>query len=64
MEIFDFVLSIPYLPEAVTVLAAGHALALAVVNLTPTPKDNELVAKVYKYVELAAGIVNARKVKS
>lgn len=36
--------------------AAAHALALAIVNLTPTPKDNEVLAKVYKVVEVFAGL--------
>ena len=31
-----------------TVLFAIHALALAIVNLTPTPKDNTMVAKYYR----------------
>jgi len=39
------------------ILLAGHALALVVVNLTPTPKDNEAVAKFYRAVEFLAGIV-------
>jgi hypothetical protein len=42
------------------VLAAAHALALAVVNLTPTPKDNELVSKAYRVVEMFAGIFTAK----
>jgi hypothetical protein len=36
-------------------LLAAHGLALAIVNLTPTPKDNEILAKVYKGIEWAAG---------
>lgn len=40
------------------VLAAVHALAVAIVNITPTPYDNEVVAKLYRYVEVAAGIVS------
>lgn len=41
-----------------------HGLAVAVVNLTPTPKDNEALAgfdkawaKAYRAIELLAGIV-------
>jgi hypothetical protein len=41
---------------------AAHALAVAVVNLTPTPKDNEIVGKVYKVIEFVAGIFT-RKAK-
>jgi len=45
--------------QGVTVLLGLHALALAIVNITPTPKDNQAFAKFYKVVELAAGIVTA-----
>lgn len=37
-------------------LIALHALAVAVVNLTPTPKDDEILAKIYKVVEVFAGL--------
>lgn len=63
MEIFDFLFQVPYLAEILGVLIAGHTLAVAIVNLTETPKDNELVAKAYRYIEFLAGIVNSRKVK-
>ena len=47
--------------EAITaVFTAAHALALAIVNLTPTPKDNEMVAKWYRAVEILAGIIIPR----
>lgn len=43
---------------------AAHALAVAVVNLTPTPRDNEALgglekawAKVYPAIEILAGIL-------
>lgn len=42
---------------ALEILLAGHAVALVIVNLTPTPKDNEAVAKFYRAVEFLAGIV-------
>lgn len=45
------------LPEIIAVLFAIHAAALAVVNLTPTPKDDEYVAKFYRFIEILAGIV-------
>lgn len=45
------------------VIAAAHALALAIVNLTPTPKDDEIVGKVYKVIEALAGVVT-RKAKT
>jgi hypothetical protein len=43
--------------EIVGVLAALHMLALAIVNVTPTPKDDELYGKLYKVIEVIAGIV-------
>lgn len=42
--------------EILAALAAIHTAAVAVVNLTPTPKDDEIVAKVYRWVERFAGI--------
>ena len=44
-------------PEILGVLFAIHAAALAIVNLTPTPKDDEAVAKYYRILEILAGIV-------
>jgi hypothetical protein len=46
-----------------TVLFAIHALALAIVNLTPTPKDNTMVAKYYRVLEILAGVLT-RLIKS
>ena len=43
--------------ELVGVAAAVHVLALTIVNLTPTPKDDAVYGKVYKAIELLAGIV-------
>lgn len=40
----------------VGILVAAHALALAIVNVTPTPKDDAFVTKAYKVVEVIAGI--------
>lgn len=42
------------------VLAALHGLAVAIVNLTPTPKDDEILAKIYRVVEILAGIITDR----
>lgn len=50
----------PLLFTVLTGLSAAHALALFVVNLTPTPKDDTLVAKVYRVVEWVAGIVSSK----
>jgi len=55
------------LSEYVAIAVAIHGLALAIVNLTPTPKDNEaldnysrVVAKAYRAIELLAGIISPR----
>lgn len=45
------------LPEIIAALFAIHAAALAIVNLTPTPKDDAAVAKYYRVIEILAGIV-------
>jgi hypothetical protein len=60
IEIFQFIQQVPYLSEAVNLLLAGHALAVAIVNLTPTPKDDEFVAKAYTYIEMLAGLVSKK----
>ena len=44
-------------PEIITALFAVHAAALAIVNLTPTPKDDAAVAKFYRVIEILAGVV-------
>lgn len=43
--------------EIVGILAALHVLALAIVNVTPSKKDDELYNKLYKIIELFAGII-------
>ena len=43
--------------DIVGVLAAANVLALEIVNVTPSKKDDELYNKLYKVVELFAGIV-------
>lgn len=43
--------------EVVGVLAALHVLALAIVNATESKKDDELYNKLYKIVEVLAGII-------
>ena len=48
---------IEHAQNLVEILLAVHALALLIVNLTPTQKDNEAVAKYYRVVEILAGIV-------
>jgi hypothetical protein len=43
--------------DIVALGAALHGLALVIVNLTPTPVDNNVYGKVYKVIEVIAGIV-------
>jgi hypothetical protein len=43
--------------QIIEILIAIHAVALLIVNLTPTPKDDEIVAKYYRVIEFLAGIV-------
>lgn len=43
-----------------SVLLAVHVVALFVVNLTPTPKDDVFLAKVYAVIEVLAGIMNVK----
>jgi hypothetical protein len=50
----DFLLS--NWSEIVGIAGALHILALAIVNVTPTPKDDEFYGKIYKIVEKIAGI--------
>ena len=56
-----------HLNDYITLAIAIHGIALAIVNLTPTPKDNEalntyavLVVKAYRAIEILAGIVSPR----
>ncbi len=53
--------------EYVTLAIAIHGLALVIVNLTPTPKDNEaldgatrVVVKLYRALEILAGLVSKK----
>jgi hypothetical protein len=46
-----------HIQQLLAVLIATHAVAIAIVNLTPTPKDNDQVAKFYKIIEIFAGII-------
>lgn len=39
------------------VLFAIQALAVAIANLTPTPKDNAFLVKSYRVIEVLAGII-------
>jgi heme exporter protein D len=53
--------------DYVALAVAVHGVALVVVNITPTPKDNEalsnaarLAVKGYRAIEILAGIVSSR----
>lgn len=56
MEIFAVLLA--KAPEIIAALFAVHAAALAIVNLTPTPKDDAAVARAYRVIEILAGLVS------
>jgi hypothetical protein len=43
--------------DIVAIAGALHLLALAIINVTPTPKDNEVYGKFYKVIERLAGIL-------
>lgn len=44
--------------QIVGALLSLHAVAVVIVNITTTPTDNELLAKAYRWIELAAGFVS------
>ena len=51
--------------EYVAVAIAIHGAAVAIVNLTPTPKDNEtlgkytkMAVKLYRAIEILAGVIS------
>ena len=51
--------------EYIAVAIAVHGAAVAIVNLTPTPKDNEFLDKysrmavnLYRAIEILAGVVS------
>lgn len=53
-----------HLPEYASLIVALHTAAMIIVNLTPTPKDNEalgnvgrLAVQAYRVLEIFAGIV-------
>lgn len=43
--------------KIVEILLAVHAVAILIVNLTPTPKDDAIVAKYYRVIEFLAGLI-------
>lgn len=48
---------IDHAQQLIAILFAVHALAVLIVNVTPTPKDDAVVSKFYKIIEVLAGIV-------
>lgn len=55
------------LSDLITLAVALHGLAVVIVNITPTPKDDEalgnlevLGVKLYRALEILAGIVTHR----
>ena len=52
------------IPEYITLAVAIHGVAVLVVNLTPTPKDDEAlgnvtraVVRIYRAIEILAGVI-------
>jgi hypothetical protein len=43
--------------EIIAIASAAHLLALAIINATPTPRDNEIYGKVYRVIEVIAGLI-------
>jgi hypothetical protein len=61
------VLIVDRLADYVALAVAVHGVAVVIVNMTPTPKDNErlsevarLVVRGYRVIELVAGLVSKR----
>jgi len=44
------------LSQFIEIILALHGAAVLIVNLTDTPKDDDLVARFYRGIELFAGI--------
>lgn len=62
MDILNYV--IDHRRELMEIALAAHATAMLIVNLTPTPKDDEaagaagaLIRQAYRALEVIAGIV-------
>ncbi len=56
-----------HLADYVALAVAIHGVALVIVNMTPTPKDNQaldsytrLLVKLYRVIEVVAGIVSPK----
>jgi hypothetical protein len=58
---------VSHLSDYVALIVALHGVALVIVNMTPTPKDNEaldnyrrIAVKLYRAIEIIAGIISPR----
>jgi hypothetical protein len=58
---------VSHLSDYVALVVALHGVALVIVNMTPTPKDNEaldnyrrLAVKLYRAVEIIAGVISPK----
>lgn len=56
----EFLEQIPYFYEALSIILALKVAANTIVNLTPTPVDNSIVAFAYRMIEFVAGIVTPK----
>lgn len=59
--------AVSHLSDYVALVVALHGVALVIVNMTPTPKDNEaldnyrrIAVKLYRAIEIIAGIISPR----
>lgn len=43
--------------DIVAIAAAAHALALVIVNTTPSKRDDLIYDRIYKVIEVIAGII-------
>lgn len=55
------------LPDIIALAVAIHGVAVVIVNITPTPKDDKrlsdlarLAVRGYRVIELAAGLISKR----
>lgn len=46
--------------DIAAIFLALHGLAVVVVNMTPTPKDDAWVGRAYRWFEIIGGIVTSR----
>jgi len=44
--------------EILAIILAVQWIAMAIVNLTPTPEDNKWVGKFYRLIEVIAGVIS------